>query len=345
MAGAKLNRTNRQRIQDIADRAYAMGARPPAADTTPIGKAADMPLQDQIEAVARAVYRIDDADGYCFVEEVYDGHVIIELSVQNGSSHWRADYSQAESGAITLAARDTWVQVEERWVPVETNAKAGQLDLDDNQRAPVATMKAAGDRQLEVLVAFGSSKSKDAHGEYFSPRTDFAVEDFPTPPLMYYHGADQRTNRSMKKPVSIGKMLKRWDAADGHHLLYQLKSNRWADMVWDDACKGAIPASPGTVGYLGRREADGELTYWPLAEMSAWDRAGGRKQAYSHTVAVAVLKAHYLEAGIPIPSSLDAPSEAAGDAASTEPIDPEAVKQILAAEVRAGLLSLRGTNK
>ena len=81
---------------------------------------------------------------------------------------------------------------------------------------------------------------------------------------------------------------------------------------------------------------------WPLAEVSAWDSAPSRQPANLYSVAAPVLKAAYLEAGLPVPTILESTPEASGDDAGAAEIDPETVKQILADTVRAGLLSLRG---
>lgn len=339
-AGRKISRANMTRIQQIADHAYAMGARPPAPDSTPLGKA-DMSLSDRTIAVHRAVDIATQMQttAYAYVEEIYDAYVILCV----GDVYHQAAYTMDADGAVTLAARDSWVEVEEVWQPVSSSAKAG--GIPDGAEAPdiAATMKAAGDRQIDVRIAFGNARSKDNHGEYFSKNTDLAESDFPNPPLIYYHGFDQRSNKAMSKPVVIGKSIKRWSADDGHYIRYQLKSNQWADQTWDDACKGDVPASPGTVGYLTRKARDGELLYWPIAEVSAWDRAGGRKQAYRHTVATAALKALYIAEGLALPAPLDTtPPEAAGDAASAgEQISPEDAGRAIAAEVAKALLALR----
>jgi hypothetical protein len=234
MAGRKISRANMARIQQIADHAYAMGAKPPGGpDTTPIGKAADLSLSDRASAVYQAVSataQMQSAE-YPYVEDIYDDYVIVVI----GETCYRADYTTASDGAVTLAARDAWVEVEEVWQPVANAAKAG--GLPDGAEAPdiAATMKAAGERQIDVRIAYG----RDSHGEYFSARTDLAEADFPNPPLLYYHGYDQRTNKAMQKPVVIGTPLKRWAETDGHYIRYQLKANQYADVTWDDACKGA----------------------------------------------------------------------------------------------------------
>lgn len=346
MAGRKISRANMARIQQIADHAHAMGAKLPDPDRTPIK--ADMSLNDQLQVVARAVYStaVAPMDGYCCIEETFDTYVIIEVC-QSGDveTYWRADYTMDDAGAVTLAARDAWVQVEEVWQPVSNVAKAS--GLPEGLEAPdiAATMKAASDRQIDVKIAFGGPRSKDNHGEYFSARTDLAEADFPNPPLLYYHGFEQRSNKAMRKPVVIGLPLKRWSDNDAHYIRYQLKANQYANQTWDDACKGEIPASPGTIGYLIRKAGDGELLYWPIAEVSAWDRAGGRKQAYRHTVATAALKAAYIDAGLDVPALLDqTPPETPGDGVSavldTPPdVTPEQAAQYIVTQVASAVLA------
>ena len=122
MPGRKISRANMARIQQIADHAFSMGAKPPAADASPIGKADS--LGDQIQAVARAVYALaGDQYGSCYVEDVYPDRVIIEV----GEAYYQASYSADANGAVTLAARDAWVEVEEVWQPVTRTAKAGLM--------------------------------------------------------------------------------------------------------------------------------------------------------------------------------------------------------------------------
>lgn len=344
MAGKKISRANLARIQQIADHAHAMGAKGPAPDATPI-KA--MSLGDQIEAVARAVLRADDADGFCYVEDVFDASVIIEVSTQGGCSYWQASYTIGDDG-VSLAPRAEWTQVEEVWQPVTNQSKAG-LPMDGDSLGGYATMKAVGDRLLEVTVAYGGPKGgKDAHGEYFSTKTDFDPENFPTPPLLYYHGYNEQS-RKMPKPVVTGKLLARRSAPHGHVLTYQLKSGKYADLQWEAAQAAKCAVSPGTVGHLIRKDTStGELLYWPLAEVSAWDVAPDRQPANLYSIGLPALKAHYLEAGITLPDTLAPTPEAAGDAAgssghadSTPPLTPDEMRTIAAQIVTEQLRTYR----
>lgn len=346
MPGKKISRANMARIRAIKEHADAL-----VGQTDQPAKA-DMSLNDQLEVVARAVYStaVMPMDGYCCIEETFDTYVVIEVC-QSGQpeSYYRADYSMADDGAVTLAARDNWVQVEEVWQPMATSAvKAGLLGIDTSTLTPYASMKALGNRRIEVKVAFyGHKNGKDSHGEYFSPRTDFGEEDFPAPPLLYYHGFDAN-GKKMGKPAVTGKFVSRRRASDGHYLTYDLKNNRYADLQWESAQKDECVVSPGTIGHLIRKEPDGELTYWALAEISAWDYAPNRAPANLHSVAAPVLKALYLSEGLDLPAPIntahDVPPETPGDGVSAG--DPTAVggdhaDEMIADRIAQALLTYR----
>lgn len=343
MAGKKISRANMTRVQAIADHAIALGAKHPGMTEYAKG---DMSLSDRSEAVWAAVQMQHmQTPEYCCVEDIFDTYVIIEI----GPSYYRADYSTGADGAVTLAPRDSWMEVEEVWQAVQTTAKAGLLDIDPSSLTPYASMKALGNRQLDVKVSYyGHKDGKDSHKEYFDSRTDFAVEDFPTPPLLYYHGFDER-GKKMGKPVVTGKLVSRHDASDGHHLIYQLKSTKYADRQWDAAQKGECVVSPGTIGHLIRKSADGHLDYWPLAEVSAWDYAANRAPANLHSVAAPVLKALYVSEGIAPPPVLDTAAsetpEAPGDGASGQAragaveLSSDETARIITTEVVAALLT------
>ena len=94
-------------------------------------------------------------------------------------------------------------------VALGSTAKAGVLETEVSEATPYASMKAIGDRLIEVKVAYyGHKNGRDSHGEYFSPRTDFDPENFPAPPLLYYHGFDAN-GKKMGKPAVTGSFVSR----------------------------------------------------------------------------------------------------------------------------------------
>lgn len=345
----RITKSHMAHIDAAAAHLHAIGAKHPGMpDTTPLGSKADMSLGDQMQAVAQSVYMAGtNSDGYCCIEEVFDDYAIIEVS---GGTYYRADYSMAADGAVTLAARDSWVEVEEVWQPVSASAaaKAGAILSSDSTATPYASMKALGNRRIEVKVSYyGHKNGKDSHGEYFSPNTDFDAENFPTPPLLYYHGFNAN-GKKMGKPVVTGAFVSRRRGTDGHYLTYDLKNNPYADLQWDSAQKSECVVSPGTIAHLIRKNPDGELTYWALAEISAWDYAPNRAPANLHSVAAPVLKALYISEGLDLPTSIltanGAPPETPGDGVSAgDPgaINGEHADEMIADRIAQALLTFR----
>lgn len=223
---------------------------------------------------------------------------------------------------------------------LDATVKAGALDVEAGEDAVIASVKALGDRTLELRVAWGW----DGHKEQFTPQTDFDLENFPSPPVAYYHGYTEK-GKPAPKPIYIGKTLKRENRADGHYLTTKLNSKPEADRVWQAALEGKAVVSPGTAGHLRRKAADGTLTYWPIVEISAWDYADSRKPAHPKSVAFPVLKALYDEAGMDVPALLDTPPpEAPGDGASagsdTPPdLSPEEVARYIVTQVASAALA------
>jgi len=342
-AGRKISRANMSRIQQIADHAYAMGAKPPAPDSTPMGKA-DMSFADRAEALRAAVsMAASSLDAYPYIEDMYDDYIVIEI----GGACYRADYSIDTDGAVTLAARSSWVEVEEVWQPVSSAAAKAGLNMDaDSTAIPYASIKALADRHLEVKVAYyGHKGGKDSHDEFFDAATDFDPENFPQPPLLYYHGYTE-DNQKAAKPIVTGKFISRRNGGDGHYLTYKLKNGKYADLQWDAAEKGTCVVSPGTVGHLIRKAANGHLDYWPLAEVSAWDYSDKRRPANLHSIASPVLKALYLSEGLTLPRSVtanDPKPETPGDGVSAgDPhadVSPDEAARIVTSQIVAALLA------
>lgn len=338
MTGKSISRKNMSHIHAAAEHLHAVGANYPGRGDSAIGAKADISLSEQMQAVASAVYGANS--DYCCIEDVFDTYVIIEA----GDSYFRADYSKDDAGAITLAARDSWVEVEEVWQSVANSAKAGTLAFDTDSSSVMASVKALGDRTLELRVAWGWDNHRE---QFLQGVTDFDLENFPTPPVAYYHGYDKK-NKKSPKPIYIGRTIKRENRADGHYLIAKLNNKPEANAVWEAALAQKAVVSPATASHLIRKEADGTLTYWPIVEISAWDYADSRKQAHPQSRAFPVLKALYQEAGIPLPPSIDTgtPSETPGDGVSTvvPDITPDEAAPVIATEVVRVLLE-RYSNK
>lgn len=169
-------------------------------------------------------------------------------------------------------------------------------------------IKMAGDWTLHILSApFGSPSRKDAHGDWFSPTTDFAREYYGLPPVVYYHGYDE-SGRQSRTPHYIGKTTKFWiDHEGGWHEVELDPTKQHARLVRDAALKGQAAASPGTAEHLIRRSANGHLDHWPILEVSVFETTNGKRPANPRAVALPAIKAIYEEAGLSLPDDIEAP--------------------------------------
>ena len=180
-------------------------------------------------------------------------------------------------------------------------------------------VKAIGDWELDVLgIPFGGPNAgKDAHGEYFSAKTDLELNSV-KPLIHYYHGYDE-TGKPQGKPEKIG-MVKGYDVrSDGVWWRVALdKASKFAQRVWDAAKRGIAAASSGTAEHLRRVTKEGEIVYWPVFELSLFDTENGKLPANSYAVALPALKAVYEQAGVSLPDILRETSEAEAEAKGDE---------------------------
>jgi len=173
------------------------------------------------------------------------------------------------------------------------------------------TIKAVGDWELEVrAIPFG----KDRDNQVFTQYTDYMLDAFKSPLIVYQHGFANR-NAYEKRPVVIGKTLGVDKRADGVYVRILLdKTKEYAQRVWEAAKNGLAAASSGSVYHLARmmrngieqmydKAASGEITVWPFAELSLWDMSPDNVQPASHqAIAYPVLKALYEDAGLDFPN-------------------------------------------
>jgi len=158
---------------------------------------------------------------------------------------------------------------------------------------------------LDVLSApyGGPNHGKDAHGEYFSPRTNFYEnEGAPLPLVAYYHGYTP-DGKPQGDPEIIGRAVKTWRDAQGlWHRVILDKGKDLARRVWEAAKRGTARASTGLAGYMGRTTRDGEITHWLIGELSIWDATTDRQPANQYAVVNPAVKAAFLQAGFNLDS-------------------------------------------
>ena len=214
---------------------------------------------------------------------------------------------------------DPSAESEAEQYPAESGegAKTGAaLPLVENTHIAGA-IKIAGDWALDVLgVPFGGPvRGRDAVGERFTPSTKIHQDLYPEIPAFYYHSYDSHGN-PQGDPVIIGKAT--YDHADERGHWYKVildQTKEFAARVWEAAKNGVARASSGSIAHILRKTEDGDITNWPVVEMSLMDDAPGNFQAANgYAVALPAAKAAYQLAGLKF-SEPSAPDDA--DAANT----------------------------
>ena len=167
-------------------------------------------------------------------------------------------------------------------------------------------IKALDDWELEVLgIPFGDSSHKDSDGEYFTNTTNLHLNTFGKPLIVYQHGYDKADGKvvPMSDPKIVGQAQSYRVGEDGVWWRVALdKTSEFAQQIWESAKQGLLRASSGSIPHLVRKKIDGEITNWPVGEISLLDKMA---PANNYALALPVLKSRYQQAGIEMPAELN----------------------------------------
>jgi hypothetical protein len=194
--------------------------------------------------------------------------------------------------------------------PTEDEAKKqiAALMADENTKS----IKAIGDCEIEILgIPFGSVTNKDSDGEYFTKDTNLHLDKFPSPLLVYQHGyrKDDVTGKPqpIKDPPLVGGL--RYDRIDDKGVWWRGtldKASEYFTQLWDSAKLGLLRASSQAITSLVRKNPDGQITNWPVVEISLLDRL---MPANKDAVALPVMKSRYEQAGKEWPVEIENANE------------------------------------
>lgn len=175
----------------------------------------------------------------------------------------------------------------------------------------MTAVKALEDWEIEIrAVPYGP----DSDGQTFDANTDYMLENFNSPAIIYQHGVKPGMKEVEEHPVIIGKTKSVEQRSDGIYVRAILdKTIEYARRVWEAARKGIAVASSDSIAHLARLEVAGKrimyeksrpgrIAVWPLAGVSLWDAVeGNAKPASRNAIALPAMKAIYREAGIQFP--------------------------------------------
>lgn len=316
MAGARHSTSDQKHLDEAMTHLQAAGAQNGMSDE-PMTKATDIDSMEEVSEDLRESFISEFNPQLApqpmsgpYVVETYPAYVI----VCDGDEYYQVAYAKdpMNDDNITWGQRDTWVLVEKQWTPTAETESTGMKANADfvwlNMATPVifGAVKASGDEwRLDVLgVPFGGPmKGKDVEGQYFSQNTNTHHEIYPEIPVYYYHGYDSNLN-PQGDPVIIGKATYVKQDAQGHWYDVVLdKTKEFAERVWKAANTKPLPkakASSGTIAHIMRVDkSSGEITNWPVVEMTLMDGRPGRfNAANSYAVAMPAAKAAYEKAGL-----------------------------------------------
>ncbi len=143
---------------------------------------------------------------------------------------------------------------------------------------------------LDVLIApfWGPNNGRDAHGQYFTPETEFMHDVIPTPPVFFYHGAEMG-----EAPTPIGKSADRWvdDLGVWQTVMLDM-AEPTARRTWQASLAGNAYASTGVVpASLMLNAQTGEIEQWLIGEISLMVLSDGQEPANTYAIALPRLKA------------------------------------------------------
>jgi len=223
---------------------------------------------------------------------------MIEKSEDKGFCVYKKDTDDKPVGD-TLGCHDTKDEAEKQIAALYANED-------------VKSVKALGDCELEILgVPYGNLTHKDSDDEFFTSNTRLWQEKFPTPLIVYQHGyqKDEVTGKPqpIKDPPVVGEVKSyRTDDKGVWWRVVLDKTSEYFSQLWESAKSGLLRASSQAITSLVRTKPDGEITNWPVVEISLLDRL---MPANKDAVALPVMKLRYEQAGKEWPVEIENANE------------------------------------
>ncbi len=182
--------------------------------------------------------------------------------------------------------------------------------------ADAGTVRAVLDgetRKLRVLaIPFGDPNHLDRLGQYFTPRTQVAINVGDRRPVLYMHGFSPN-KRMMKNPPILGSAIVTGMDKDGWWMEPEVGDDILSTRIWESAKVGKCRASTGSVNYLVRPEYSdngkppygSEVEMWPVAELSLFD-AGVDRVPVSDDAVVLPLRSIFNNLELEFPEAFEA---------------------------------------
>lgn len=232
----------------------------------------ELSLNEQIERVSEAVYRMtEDAmmrPGYCIA--VYPAYTIVEWREQ----YWRIGYTMDEAGAVSLAERGTWQEVQRQWVAKRFGQPKALIALGE---PAMKTWTKDGMGYVEALgVRYGNPDELDLDSDYFDADTDYGPRSGDGMAATLNHRMPLRTRNTNKKEAQFLAELAKHPfknpvAASKNDMGILVQhvldlADDYEKTVFALAEQGKFRWSSGSAPHMVEREDDGKIKMWHILE-------------------------------------------------------------------------------
>ena len=219
----------------------------------------------------------EDAHGRLgfWVREIYhdDGFIVVHDS--GGNDDYKVVFSMSDDG-VEFAQKTEWIEVElpSDWVEKSLRdrldfEKSIQPDTPNEDAIDLRyAVKSLGKNRLGGYgILWGDEENKDLHQEFFTPETKDVRAIFDAMgkvPLIVHHAADDEVKTFVYGEVDIMEEDDTglwWEAKIKEFEVYQ-------EYVAPLLARRAMFSSSGTLPAAKRRTKSGQITRWPVAEMT-----------------------------------------------------------------------------
>jgi HK97 family phage major capsid protein len=114
------------------------------------------------------------------------------------------------------------------------------------------------------LILWGTSKTRDLHGEYFTPQTELGLDWYAQRPVLYQHGLDGQLKAAVIGQIDLLRTDETGVWAEAQLDLRQ----RYVRAVLRLVEKGVLHWSSGSLAHLVQVTDAGEIQRWPVVEGS-----------------------------------------------------------------------------
>jgi hypothetical protein len=259
-------------------------------------------MKKSVKAFSLDQYRKNISEAWndedTWVSEVFDDHVIVKDA--NNKMYLQVPYTADDDGSnVEFSEERNEIQLKDEWLEkAASRLQFNDFAVDKTESQSVNSsyaIKALGENRIGAYgILWGTDQEKDLHEEFFTANTKDLTSIFDTVgvvPFIVHHAKDDQVEKFVVGVVDVMEMDSKglwWEAKIKEFEVYK----EYVQPLLD---RNALFSSSGTLPAAKRVEKNGEITRWPVAEMSGtWIPAEYRMLE----VPITEIKSVYSELGL-----------------------------------------------